>query len=38
MRTVVDYPADGDKRVPTLRAALERARLRDGMTVRLIDE
>jgi citrate lyase subunit alpha/citrate CoA-transferase len=28
-----DYPSDGDKRVATLRGALERAGLRDGMTV-----
>ena len=28
-----DYPADGDKRVPSLRDALERAGLRDGMTI-----
>ena len=28
-----DYPASGDKRVPSLREALERAGLRDGMTI-----
>ncbi|MCF8227214.1 MAG: citrate lyase subunit alpha [Bacteroidales bacterium] len=31
--TVTDYPADGDKRVPTLREALMRSGLRDGMTI-----
>ena len=33
IRTCADYPADGDKRAPSLRAALERAGLRDGMTI-----
>jgi len=33
IRTSADYPADGDKRTPDLRAALERAGLRDGMTI-----
>ena len=28
-----DYPANGDKRVPDLREALERCGLRDGMTI-----
>jgi citrate lyase subunit alpha/citrate CoA-transferase len=33
LRTCADYPADGDKRTPSLRAALERAGLRSGMTI-----
>ncbi len=33
IRSCADYPADGDKRTPSLRAALERAGLRDGMTI-----
>ena len=33
MATCVDYPADGDKRQPDLRAALIAAGLRDGMTI-----
>ena len=33
VRSCKDYPADGDKRVPSLRAALERCGLRDGMVV-----
>jgi citrate lyase subunit alpha/citrate CoA-transferase len=33
VRTSQDYPSDGDKRVPDLRAALERVGLRDGMTM-----
>jgi citrate lyase subunit alpha/citrate CoA-transferase len=33
IRTCNDYPADGDKRTDGLRAALERARLRDGMVI-----
>ena len=28
-----DFPSDGDKRVPTLREALERSGLRNGMTI-----
>ena len=31
--TCADYPADGDKRLPDLRAALIAAGLRDGMTI-----
>lgn len=31
--TAADYPPDGDKRVPTLRQALEQCGLRDGMTI-----
>jgi citrate lyase subunit alpha/citrate CoA-transferase len=31
--TCADYPADGDKRVGSLREALERAGLRDGMVI-----
>ncbi|MFB3908725.1 MAG: citrate lyase subunit alpha [Candidatus Eisenbacteria bacterium] len=31
--TCADYPADGNKIVPDLRAALEKAGLRDGMTI-----
>jgi len=33
VRSCADYPDDGDKRTPTLREALERAGLRDGMTI-----
>ncbi|NNE43854.1 MAG: citrate lyase subunit alpha, partial [Gemmatimonadetes bacterium] len=33
IRRASDYPSDGDKRVASLRAALERAGLRDGMTI-----
>lgn len=33
IRSCRDYPADGDKRVPDLRAALERCGLKDGMTI-----
>jgi citrate lyase subunit alpha / citrate CoA-transferase len=33
VRSTRDYPADGDKRVADLRTALERAGLRDGMTI-----
>lgn len=33
IRTAADYPADGDKRVGSLREALERVGLSDGMTV-----
>ena len=33
IRVATDYPADGDKRVPNLREALERCGLSDGMTV-----
>lgn len=33
VRSAKDYPATGDKRVPTLREALERCGLRDGMTI-----
>jgi citrate lyase subunit alpha / citrate CoA-transferase len=33
IRSVRDYPASGDKRQPDLKAALERAGLRDGMTL-----
>jgi citrate lyase subunit alpha / citrate CoA-transferase len=33
IRSSRDYPANGDKRVPDLRAALELAGLRDGMTI-----
>ncbi len=31
--TCLDYPADGDKRVPSLREALERVGLEDGMVI-----
>ncbi|GAB4300124.1 MAG: citrate lyase subunit alpha [Marinilabiliales bacterium] len=31
--TCADYPADGDKRVPSLKDALIKAGLRDGMTI-----
>ncbi len=33
IRSARDYPASGDKRVADLRTALERAGLRDGMTI-----
>ncbi|MGW8316094.1 MAG: citrate lyase subunit alpha [Bacteroidales bacterium] len=33
IRSCADYPADGDKRVATLREALERSGLSDGMTI-----
>jgi citrate lyase subunit alpha/citrate CoA-transferase len=33
IRTSQDYPANGDKRVPTLEAALERCGLKDGMVL-----
>ncbi len=33
IRSVADYPADGDKRVPSLKEALRRAGIRDGMTI-----
>ncbi len=33
IRSARDYPADGDKRVPDIKAALEKAGLRDGMTI-----
>lgn len=33
IRSCRDYPADGDKRVPDLKTALERCGLRDGMTI-----
>jgi len=33
IRSCKDYPANGDKRVPDLRTALERCGLRDGMTI-----
>ncbi len=33
IRSVKDYPADGDKRVPDLRVALAMAGLEDGMTL-----
>lgn len=33
IRSAADYPADGDKRVPDLKTALERCGLRDGMTI-----
>ncbi len=33
IRSCRDYPDDGDKRVPSLRQALEKVGLRDGMTV-----
>lgn len=33
IRSCADYPANGDKRVPSLKAALERCGLRDGMTI-----
>lgn len=33
IRTCADYPADGDKTVASIKAALEKAGLRDGMTI-----
>ncbi len=33
VRSCRDYPADGDKRVPSLEQALERCGLRDGMVI-----
>ena len=33
IRTCLDYPADGDKRVPDLETALRACGLRDGMTI-----
>ncbi len=33
LRTCADYPPDGDKRVPTLKEALKRCGIRDGMTI-----
>lgn len=33
IRSCKDFPADGDKRVPDLKTALERCGLRDGMTI-----
>ncbi len=33
LRSCADYPANGDKRAPTLRDALERCGLSDGMTI-----
>ncbi len=33
VRSCADYPADGDKRVPSLAEALRKAGLRDGMTI-----
>jgi citrate lyase subunit alpha/citrate CoA-transferase len=33
LRSAADYPADGDKRVGSLREAFERIGLRDGMTI-----
>ncbi|MCA9752016.1 MAG: citrate lyase subunit alpha, partial [Gemmatimonadetes bacterium] len=33
IRSCADYPADGDKRAPDLRTALERANLHDGMVI-----
>jgi citrate lyase subunit alpha/citrate CoA-transferase len=33
LRSCAAYPADGDKRLPDLRSALEAAGLRDGMTI-----
>lgn len=33
IRSCADYPSDGDKRVPSLREALERSGLKDGMTI-----
>jgi citrate lyase subunit alpha / citrate CoA-transferase len=33
IRSAADYPPDGDKRVADLRAALQQAGLRDGMTI-----
>jgi len=33
IRTCADYPADGDKRVPDLKTALQRCGLKDGMVI-----
>ena len=33
VRSCADYPADGDKTAPDLKTALQRAGLRDGMTI-----
>jgi citrate lyase subunit alpha/citrate CoA-transferase len=33
IRSCAEYPADGDKRVPDLKTALEQCGLRDGMTI-----
>src|SRR5690606_18434812 len=33
VRSCADYPVDGDKVVPDLRSAIEKAGLRDGMTI-----
>jgi citrate lyase subunit alpha/citrate CoA-transferase len=33
LRTCADYPADGDKRVADIATALQRAGIRDGMTI-----
>jgi citrate lyase subunit alpha/citrate CoA-transferase len=33
IRTCADYPADGDKRVGSIKEALKKAGLRDGMTI-----
>ena len=33
IRSAAHYPADGDKRVPDLKTALERCGLKDGMTI-----
>jgi len=33
IRSCREYPADGDKRVPDLKTALERCGIRDGMTI-----
>lgn len=33
IRSCADYPANGDKRVPSLKAALERCGLKGGMTI-----
>src|SRR3954468_16889518 len=33
IRTAADYPADGDKRVPSLETALRKCGLRDGMVI-----
>jgi citrate lyase subunit alpha/citrate CoA-transferase len=33
IRSAADFPADGDKRVPDLKTALQKCGLRDGMTI-----
>jgi citrate lyase subunit alpha/citrate CoA-transferase len=33
IRTALDYPANGDKRLPNIEAALRKCGLRDGMTI-----